>query len=215
VKTRLALIVGSLLVLALGFAGAYQWYKRDQASQLAILANKDFSTFVPAYAPKLGPENPQVYLTEFLDPECEACRAFHPLVKELMNEFAGQVQLVIRYAPFHPNSMMVAKILEASRAQGRYWETLEVLFDHQPRWGDHHHPRPEVVWEVLPEAGVDVERIRAEMESPEIAARLEQDRRDLETLHVRQTPTFFVNGQRLQTFGKSALRDLIKENLAL
>src|SRR5690606_2620613 len=118
------------------------------------------------------------YLVEFLDPECESCRAFHPLVKMLMSEFEGKIQLVIRYAPFHGNSRLVIRILEAARLQGKYWETLEVLFQYQPQWGSHHHPRPDLIWKYLPEAGVDVNRIREDMHNPEIEAMIEKEIKD-------------------------------------
>ena len=135
------------------------------------------------------------------------------MVKMLMKEFEGKIQLVIRYAPFHGNSMMMVKILEASRAQGKYWETLDVLFRTQPNWGSHHNPRPELVWTYLPEAGVDVQRIKYDILNPEIEKNLQQDIKDLETLGVKMTPSFFVNGIALDDFGYDQLRSLIMSEL--
>ena len=86
----------------------------------------------------------------------------------MLNDFEGQIQLVVRYAPFHPNSQFAIKILEAARKQGKYWEALETLLRFQPQWGSHHDPKPELIWNYLPEAGVDVEKIRVDMNDPEI-----------------------------------------------
>ena len=62
---------------------------------------------------------------EFFDPSCEACRAFYPIVKSLVNSSFGQVRLVVRYAPLHQGSDTAVKILEAAREQGKYWQALE------------------------------------------------------------------------------------------
>ena len=212
-KNKLILIVVAVVVLIGGFIAASQMYKEKEAERLDFVAETDFKKFVPDYAPKLGSLTPEVYLVEFLDPECESCRAFHPLVKMLMSEFEGKIQLVIRYAPFHGNSRLVIRILEAARLQGKYWETLEVLFQYQPQWGSHHHPRPDLIWKYLPEAGVDVNRIREDMHNPEIEAMIEKEIKDGQELGVRATPSFFVNGKPLETFGIEPLRELIRQNL--
>jgi len=213
VKNKLILIVVAVVVLIGGFIAASQMYKEKEAERLDFVAKEDFKKFVPDYAPKLGTLTPEVYLVEFLDPECESCRAFHPLVKMLLAEFEGKVQLVIRYAPFHGNSRLVIKILEAARIQGKYWETLEVLFQYQPQWGSHHHPRPDLIWKYLPEAGVDLNRIREDMHNPEIEAMIAKEIQDGQDLGVRATPSFFVNGKPLETFGIEPLRELIRQNL--
>lgn len=207
------IIVVAVVVLIGGFFAASQLYKGKEAERLDFVAKENFKKFVPDYSPKLGSLTPEVYLVEFLDPECESCRAFHPLVKMLMDEYEGKIQLVIRYAPFHGNSKLIIKILEAARKQGKYWETLEVLFQYQPQWGSHHHPRPDLVWTYLPEAGVDIEKIKADMNDPEIEAMIAKEIQDGQDLGVRATPSFFVNGKPLENFGLEPLRDLIRQNL--
>src|SRR5690606_22881454 len=68
-----------------------------------------------------GPSDAKVTLVEFLDPECESCRAFFPFVKQLLDEYKNDLRLVIRYAPFHPNATQAIKIMEAARKQDKYW----------------------------------------------------------------------------------------------
>ncbi|NCN27829.1 thioredoxin domain-containing protein [bacterium] len=180
---------------------------------MEFLASDNFNTFVRDYSPVLGSPDAKVYITEFLDPECESCRAVYPAVKEIMKEFEGKVKLVVRYAPFHGNSVMAVRILEAARAQGKYWEALELLFEKQPEWGDHHNPRPSLIWTYLPTIGIDVERLQKDMENPIILTRLQRDVEDGRMLDVRQTPTFFVNGKPLTSFGIPQLRSLVKDQV--
>jgi protein-disulfide isomerase len=212
-KNKILIISSSLVVLGLLFWLSSFLYKKEETKRLSFVAQQDFAVFVRDYSPKKGNENPQVHLVEFFDPECESCREFYPIVKQLLNEFEGKVQLVLRYAPFHPNSTFAVKMLEAARKQGKYWETLEVMLQYQPQWGSHHHPRPELLWKYIELVGLDLEKLKVDMESPEILKNLAQDVEDARTLNVRGTPTFFVNGKPLQGFGPDFLRNAIEQEL--
>ena len=83
------------------------------------------------HTPTLGPANAKVHVVEFLDPACEGCRAFYPVVKQLMSENPGRIRLWVRYVPIHKGSDFVVKALEAARAHGKFWEGLGLLFAKQ------------------------------------------------------------------------------------
>lgn len=212
-KKNILLIAGSAILLVLTFLMLAKIYKGKEAEKLESVMGSDFKKFVPEYAPRMGAEKPQVYLVEFLDPECESCREFYPFVKMIMNDYKDKVQLVIRYAPFHPNSRFVIRILEGARKQDKYWETLELLFRYQPQWGGHHNPQPELVWTYLPEVGLDVDKIKADMNNADTEAMIESEVADGQALGVRATPSFFVNGKPLETFSYEALRSLVESEL--
>jgi protein-disulfide isomerase len=107
----------------------------------------------------------------------------------------------------------VAAALEASRQQGKFWETLDLVYATQQEWADHHHPNPDALWPHLPSVGLDVEQLREDMRSPEVATALRRDRADAVALGVRGTPTFFVNGHPLPRFGLSELEALVRETV--
>lgn len=209
-KTKLFAILAVVVSLIGGYFLATSGYKSSQENAHSGI---DQTIFLREYAPRLGSANPKVYLVEFFDPECESCRAFHPHVKTILEDFKD-VQLVLRYAPFHQNSLTIVKILEAARKQNRYFETLDVLYQTQPQWGDHHNPRPDLVWTFLAQLDLNLDQLRSDMNDPATLANIEQDIRDLETLKVKGTPTFFVNGKPLLRFGPEPLRALIKEELS-
>ncbi|MEN3365112.1 MAG: hypothetical protein V7606_2386 [Burkholderiales bacterium] len=154
-----------------------------------------------------------MHIVEFLDPACESCRAFYPFVKELMAAHPG-VRLSIRYAPFHKGSDEVVKALEAARKQGKYWETLEALLAAQPLWAPDHTAHLGLVWPHLEALGLNMERLKEDMKSQEIVRLIAQDLEDVKALDVRGTPTFFVNGKPLPSFGPEQLQRLVKEELA-
>jgi protein-disulfide isomerase len=161
----------------------------------------------------MGPADAPVHIVEFLDPACEGCRAFYPIVKDLMAAHSGEVRLTVRYAPFHQGSDDFVKVLEAARQQGKYWETLEALFVHQHEWTEHHTAILDKAWPILKSVGLDLPKLKQDMQSPEIAKILQQDVEDLKTLNVRKTPEFFVNGRPLPSFGVEPLQKLVEEEL--
>ena len=203
------LFIIACLLLVVGFWFAASQLKKDRAEELDFLAQENAETFVRPHSPTLGAEDAKVHLVEFTDPACETCAAFSPYLKQILDRHAGKVRLVIRYAPFHEGSVDVVRVLEAARMQDKYWETLDRLYRSQGFWTEHHRVRLDKVWEVLPAVGLDLERLRTDMNDPRIAAILQQDYADLETLGVRKTPGFFVNGKPLEPFGLDPLVALI------
>ena len=68
--------------------------------------------------------------------------------------------------------------------------------------------------EFVPATGVGAVGARTQMLAPDVVAILNQDRADVETVGIRQTPTFFVNGKPLDPFGEAELRRLVAAEVA-
>jgi len=203
----------SCLALIVVFVFASFYYKEQQAEKYGFMAKENASTFVREHSQTLGSEDAKVYLVEFMDPACETCAAFSPLVKQMMDANPGKVKLVIRYAPFHEGADYFVKILEAAKKQGKYWETLDVMFKSQAYWTSHHVAQPQKIWPFLAKAGLNLDQIKKDMNDPAIIKIIEQDLADAKTLNVRKTPGFFVNGIPLQTFGYKQLAQLVQSGI--
>jgi protein-disulfide isomerase len=207
-KQYVVIFTGILIVLL--FVLGVVIYKGLLARKIDFMARENASIFVREYSPTLGSDDAKIYLVKFSDPGCETCSAFHPFVKKLMADNPGKIKLIIRYATFHKGSDYMVKILEAARKQGKFWETLEVMYNTQNYWASHHNPKPQLIWRYLPETGLDLDRIRKDMNDPEIDKIIKQDLSDIRTLNVRKTPGFFVNGQPLERFGYKQLQELVE-----
>jgi len=211
-KKQIIVFFSSIFLILLFTLGVYI-YKSQQAKKIGFMARENASIFVREYSQTLGRDDAKVYLVEFSDPACETCSAFYPFVKKLMVVNPGKIKLVVRYAPFHDGADYFVKILEAARKQGKYWETLEVMYKTQRHWASHHNPQPQLIWKFLPSAGLDLEKIRNDMNAPEIEKLIKQDLADAKTLNVRKTPGFFVNGKPLQRFGRRQLKELVESEI--
>ncbi len=207
-KKKQLVIMGAVFLLVTFVIGGYL-YRQDRAARTQQIAKQADSPLSRAYAQTLGPNDAKVVIVEFFDPGCETCAMFADPVKALLAEYPGKVRLVKRYAPFHEGADKVVQILEAARLQGKYWETLQMLYDRQPQWASHHSPNPDAVWQFLPGVGVDVEQLRKDVNDPKILAIIQQDIADAQTLGVTKTPGFFVNGKTMSSFGYDQLRALV------
>ena len=182
-----------LVILGLFWLLSYL-YQQNKSDKIQHIVFQDSGALIRDYSPSIGSPLLRVTLVEFLDPECESCSLFHPVVKKTLKQNEGRLRYVVRYAPFHPNSKFVVSVLEAARLQNKYWEALDLFFEKLPEWGDHNNPRPDLIWTYVKELGLDVEKIKQDSSNKKIADIIEQEIKDGIKLGIRQTPTFFING---------------------
>ena len=207
-------VIGLVAIVALFFyLGMNAYQKRVQTAQ-EVQVKAEQTRLVRMHSPVFGPQGAPVTIVEFFDPACETCRAFYPIVKNLMAQYPTDVRLVIRYAPFHQGSDQVVKLLESAKSQGKYQTVLEAVLAAQPSWADHGQPNIETAFKVAEQAGLDLVKARQDIQKPGMQSLLQQDIEDLTALQVTKTPTFFVNGRSLPSFGPEQLAALVAEEVA-
>ena len=225
-QVKILAVIGIVVVIG-AIIGARYYQKSAQDTRVGGGGNSNsksaayMETLVRPDSPTLGAADAPVTLVEFLDPECEACAAFSPAVKKILKDYDGRIRFVLRYMPLHPNSRQAATLLEAAGEQGKYWEMQDHLFQKQPEWGTKHGPPsaappPDVnalFEKYAMEMGLDLAKVNAATKENRYKAKLDRDLKDGQTLGVRQTPTFFVNGRKLMRFSETDLRALIEEEL--
>ena len=207
---RKALFSAGGALLALLLVGAALMYSGSGNQQASAQRMEHLDR---ASAPTKGNPAAPVHIVEFFDPACGTCAEFYPLVKRIMADHPHDIWLSVRYAPFHPGSQDVVKALEASRKQGMFWPALETLLDNQAGWAQNHAAHIDLIWPYLARAGLDTDKLKADMQSPEIARAIEQDMQDANALEVTATPEYFVDGRSLPSFGQQQLIQLVSDEL--
>ena len=202
----------SLVILVVLFMSLAYFYK---SSQEVSTAPKDVSSsFERDYSISFGENKKNIIVVEFLDPECESCAIFHPIVKKVFKEYYTDIKLVVKYVPNHKNSKFAIKILEASREQNKYNEVLNVIFEKQSLWAQHNNEKPELLWTFLAEVeDLDIEKLKVDMNNPKIDKIIESDAKDANALGVKGTPTIFVNEKKLNTLSQKELFDLVETEI--
>jgi protein-disulfide isomerase len=197
-------------LLVLGFVVVGLVYKSEHSADPQGAWGREASALMRPGAPFKGAEDARVTIVEFLDPACGTCAQFYPLVNQLERKYRGKVRVMVRYAPLHPGSDQVVRMLEAAHQQGRFWPALEALFASQRRWVVNHRAQPQRARGILKSVALDHQKLDADMHAAEVVAVVEQDVRDGQALGVRATPEFFVNGKPLPSFGYEQLERLVR-----
>ena len=179
------------------------------AGQATVLPPELVARLVRPHSPVFGRTQAPVTVIEVLDPACEACKAFAPVVEQLLFTYPEDVRVVVRYADFHPVSLQALRLLVAARSQGKVHEVLAALFERQQEWASHAAPNPARVWNIAGDVGIDVARAQKEAVAMSVDKILNLEADDLAALKVERTPTFFVNGKPLPVFGAQELMDLV------
>jgi protein-disulfide isomerase len=141
-----------------------------------------------------GPATAPVTLVEYGDYECPHCGRAYPIVKRLQETFKKRLRFVFRNFPIaasHPHAVHAAAAAEAAGLQDRFWPMHDRLFEHQPHLEDASLVR------YAEQLDLDLAQFEADFDSEAVAARIEADLESGARSGVNGTPTFFVNGLRV------------------
>lgn len=208
-----ALVVFGVLVTKTPKAPIPTAQQTTQPAVPAEQATLSTELFVRSHSPRTGNEMARVVVVEWLDPECEACRAMHPVMKKIISEYGDRVLFVTRFMPYHGGSMFAATALFEAKEQGKFDQALTTLFDKQPEWGDHHAPRSDLIPSYLIKAGISSKSLDKEKLFAKHGDKVKQDQQDGEKVGVQGTPSFYVNQKPLLELGEDQLRDMINREL--
>lgn len=139
-------------------------------------------------------------LVEFLDFECEACGAVFPVLEDLREKYADRLTFVIRYFPNegHVNAQLAAQAVEAAARQNKLEAMYTLMFRRQTQWAEAEDSKETTFVGYARALGLDVAQFKADMNSPEVQARVTRDRDEGLALDVQGTPTLFLNGKMLE-----------------
>lgn len=163
---------------------------KEQTKEILTVKNDDWVK---------GSENAPITIVEYLDFECEACRVYYPIVKQLKEEYKDKVRFVVRYFPLpgHKNSMTSASAVESAGKQGKFWEMYDKLYDTQKDWGEKQVATPKVFEDYAKQIGLDMEKYKNDVNSSEVRDRINRDKSSANSLGIQGTPTFFINGEKI------------------
>lgn len=203
----------AVIIAIVGSVIGIFWYEPDTAP---VVPASDALEVVADDWMKGNKEAP-VTIVEYLDFECEACGAYYPVVKRLSEEFGNEVRFVSRYFPLpgHKNSMTSALAVEAAGRQGKYWEMHNVVFENQRDWGEKQAPDPKIFENYARQIGLDMNQYGKDIASQELKDRIERDRKAGQKLGIMGTPTFFMNGKKIENpRGYESFKELIRSEVS-
>ena len=145
-----------------------------------------------------GNKQAAVELLEYGDFECPDCAAAYPVIHQLKQELRDKFVFVFRHMPLdqlypiHPNATMAAEAAEAAAAQGKFWEMHDALYEHQQDLSD------ETIEQLAEEIDLNLEKFHQDLAEVEIAKTVQDSLEMGKSLGITATPTFFINGEKVE-----------------
>lgn len=191
---------------------ALEAFRTREESRMEQEAQKKVEQFKPYFAsadrPSAGasPENAKITIVEFFDYNCGYCKRAYPDVQAAIDE-NKDVRVVFQEMPIlSPLSENAAKWAEAAHNQGKYFEFHAALMKFQGNKTD------DALARLAQEAGLDVERLKKDAESPEVAERIRKSTEAAREIGIQGTPAFIVGDTLYRGYlGPDGMRKAIEE----
>lgn len=198
---QIKFIIGIVVLIVFVFILAKVNYKNTENKTESSNTNQASILEVKANDWAVGPVDAKATLVEYLDFECEACGAYYPITTQLKEEYKDSMRFVVRYFPLpgHKNSRTAAYAVEAAGKQGKFWEMYSILFTKQTEWSEQQVANQDQFEKYAGEAGVaNIEQWKKDVVSDEVKNRVEDSYKEAVSLNLQGTPSFFLDGKRIE-----------------
>lgn len=164
-----------------------------------------------------GPRDAEVVIIEYSDFQCPYCKIYSFHGPRLVDEFDGKVAVVFRHFPLesiHPNAKLAAQASEAADLQGKFWEMHDLIFERQEEWSESSDALG-LFKGYAQDLGLDIDKFTVDIYSSAVKDRVSRDTNSAFEMNLDSTPTFFVNGVKINTPNSyDKFRQLIESNLS-
>ena len=213
--TRILLTVFAVITMIIG-VGVYLSAQDKDTPGSAQAQGGDVGQLVRENSRRLtNVPTSDVTFVEFLDFECEACRAAFPMVEQLRAEYGDRVNFVIRYFPIqsHFNAERAARAVEAAAQQDKFEPMYKKMYETQSEWGEQQTPADSRFRGFAAELGLDMAAFDAAYNDPATLDRVNVDVADGKALGVQGTPTFFLDGTEVEFRSYDDLKTAVEQAL--
>lgn len=202
--------IGLVIVLLFGY------YFYATATDPTI-ATKDTEVVISQTDHVRGAQDGKVTLVEFGDFQCPACGVYEPIVRQVLADNKDTLKFSFRHFPLtaiHKNALLSAKATEAAALQGKFWEMHDILYDKQDEWGEALNAR-EFIMLYATTLKLDLKKFTTDLESKVLEDKILAEFKEGVSLGVQGTPTFFLNGKKVENNPRTLadFNQLIKDAL--
>lgn len=193
-------IIASIVAVTLAIViGAVVFFSRS-ASTSPNGEGVDQSVLIREDSYKQASDSAKAVLVEFADYQCPACATYHPITKSIIADMGKDVTFVMRHYPLlqHKNSRPAAYAAESAGKQGKFWEMHDLLYEKQKDWETADDPK-ELFQTYAQSLQLNTETFAKDMNDTGIRDKVQRDINDGNQIGVNATPTFFLNGQKLDS----------------
>lgn len=148
-----------------------------------------------------GNPDATVTLVEYSDLQCPACAGFEPILTGMLEQYGDQLRFEYKHFPLpariHPHALSASLAAEAAGQQGKFFEFHDLLYANQQTWSAVAVPQTYFV-QYASDLGLDLDKFKQHMRSSVLRERIQGEFAEGEALGVTGTPTFFLNGKKME-----------------
>lgn len=181
-------IIGIIAVALIGGSVVY--------SNNVAKTNNEGVSFTPHIK---GNAEAAVKLVEFSDFQCPACQSFQPILTQVLEEFGDGIAFEYKHfpLPIHALAEPAARAAEAAGQQDAFFAYHDKLFENQKTWSTSPNPTALFIG-YAQELGLDVDTFRRHYNASVVRDKVKAEGSEARELGFTGTPTFLLNGQRMQ-----------------
>ena len=146
-----------------------------------------------------GNPNAPVTIVEYGDFECPACQAYYPVVEQVFAAASSTIRMAFREFPLpqHADAIPAALAAEAAGDQGKFWDMYNLLYANGNDWDNLSDPTS-VFDGYAQKIGLNMTQFTTDMNSTTTAQKISDSVSVGTAAGIDATPTFFINGYRIQ-----------------
>lgn len=146
-----------------------------------------------------GKKDAKITIVEYSDFECPYCGRGYNTVKEVLKEYPNDVRIIFKHLPleFHPNAMPAAQFFEAIAKQDheKAHKFHDYVFENQQELKA---KGKEFLKDAAKKVGANLKQVEKDINSEDIAKRIEKDSKEANDFGMTGTPGFVINGVSLR-----------------
>lgn len=164
-----------------------------------------------------GEDKSGVALVEYADFQCPFCGQFYPIISQVVEKYKDQITFQYRHLPLiqiHQHALAAARATEAAGKQDKFWEMYDLIFQNQTAWSESKDATQQFE-QYAAQLGLDMEKYKTDAYGPETNAIVNADINEFKkTKEQMSTPTFFLNGKKIQAASVDEFSKLIDAAIA-
>ena len=216
-KNTIILTVVSVVAIFGFLIGAYLLTNRPETPPDTTV-HKELTQVKADDRTKWSPAKKHI-LVEFSDLQCPACKAFHDYIRTNIEQSKDNaavtktITFVYKNYPLptvHKNAFNAAYAAEAAGRQGKFYQMADIMFDKQTEWEGSNNPMP-YFENIAKQLKLDMEKYKKDVNSKEVKDKVAADQSLGDSIGVNATPTFYLDGVKVDVNQYSDFVTLLKE----
>lgn len=198
------IVVAVLVVVLVGGSVVYSQFAASQSNEGVEVVDVHVK----------GNPDAEVTLTEYGDFSCGACGQAYPFVQDLVETYGDDLRFEYKHFAFLQLGPVSAMAAEAAGQQGEFFAYHDALFENQSEWSQSATPQ-RYFEQYAEEIGLDMEQWEQHRTASLLRDKVQADMAEGREMGVSGTPTFFLNGERLEFQTYEDIRTAIEAELGV